>query len=120
VNQVGTLAHVKQGDYGTALVVNLRYRDNDSDITDAVELSTDVVFIMTPEGSATPTINREAATVTAVTPATNTVTVSYTWQSGDTATVGRYYGEFEFDLSGGPATAPTNGYVTIDILNDLG
>jgi hypothetical protein len=117
---VGTLARVKQGDYGTALVVDLHYRDSDADITDDVTLVTPVVFIMTAEGATVPTINRVAATVTAVSPATNTITVRYTWLSGNTATIGRYYGEFEFTLSGGPATAPTNGYITIDILDDLG
>lgn len=118
---MGTVARVKQGDYGTALVVDLNYEDDDFDITDAVEVTTDVVFIMTPRGSTdTPTINREAGTVTAVDTAAKTVTVEYRWQDGDTDTVGIYDAEFEFDLSGGPATAPTRDHITVIVYDDLG
>jgi hypothetical protein len=117
---VGTIARVKQGDYGSALVVDLYYRDDDYDITDHVTLATPTVFIMTPQGDSTPTLNREAGTVTAVDTDLKTVTVQYTWQDGDTATVGVYDAEFEFDLTGGPATAPTHNYLTVIIEDDLG
>jgi hypothetical protein len=118
---MGTIARVKQGDYGSALVVDLYYRDEDYDITDHVTLATPAVFIMSPQGSTdTPPINREAATVTAVDTDLKTVTVEYRWQNGDTDTVGVYDAEFEFDLSGGPATAPTHNYLTVVVQDDLG
>jgi hypothetical protein len=118
---MGTIARVKQGDYGTALVVDLYYRDDDYDITDDVTVDTDVVFIMSPQGSTDPpTLNREAATVTAVDTDLKTVTVQYTWQNGDTDTVGVYDAEFEFTLTGGPATAPTHNYLTVVVQDDLG
>lgn len=118
---MGTIARVKQGDYGSSLVVDLYYRDDDYDITDHVTLATPTVFIMTPQGSDdTPPINRAAATVTAVDTDLKTVTVQYIWQDGDTATVGVYDAEFEFALTGGPATAPTHNYLTVIIEDDLG
>lgn len=118
---MGTIARVKTSDYGSALVVDLSYKDDDYDITDTVTLATPVVFIMSPPGTTDPPlIDRVAASVVAVDTAAQTITASYTWQDGDTDTPGVYYGEFEFDLSGGPATAPTSGYITVIIQDDLG
>lgn len=118
---MGTIARVKTGDYGTALVVDLNYEDDEFDITDSVELATPVVFIMSPPGTTDPPlVDREVATVTDVNTAANTVTVEYRWQNGDTDTPGVYNGEFEFTLTGGPVTAPTHGYITVVIEDDLG
>lgn len=118
---MGTIARVKTGDYGNALIVDLYYKDDDYDLTDTVTLATPVVFIMTSPGSTdTPPIDRAAASVAAVDTTARTVTVSYTWAEGDTDTPGIYYGEFEFDLTGGPQTAPTQGYVTVIVEDDLG
>lgn len=115
------IARVKTGDYGTALVATLRYRDDDFDITDSITLATPVVFIMSPQGSTdTPPINRETATVTDVDTAAKSVTVEYRWQSGDTDTPGAYNAEWEFALSGGPATAPTHNHILVIIEDDLG
>lgn len=118
---MGTTARVKQGDYGAALVVDAYYRDDDFDITDAVTLSTPAVFIMSPRGTTDPpTIDREAATVTAVDTDAKTITVRYTWQNGDTDTPGVYDAEFELTLTGGPATIPTRDHLTVVVYDDLG
>lgn len=120
---MGTLAQVKQHDYGLPLIVDLNYRETDLDIAniaDAVTLATDVVFIMTLEGATVPTINRAAASIYDIDSDAGTITVSYQWVSGDTDTAGRYRAEFEFDLTDGPETAPTGGYIIIDIVPDLG
>lgn len=117
---MGTLAQVKRGDTGLPLIVDLNYRDDTLDLTDQVTLSTGVVFIMTSVDGGTPTVNRSAASVTEVDAAAGIVTVTYTWVAGDTDTAGTYKGEFEFDLTGGPATGPTDGYVEIRIVEDLG
>jgi hypothetical protein len=112
------LKRMKQNDRADPLIAELVYRNTELDLTDTITVATPAVFIMTPEGSSTPTINRATATVASATD--STVTVRYDWASGETATVGRYRGEFEFTLAGGAVTAPTNGYITIDILDDLG
>ncbi len=47
--------------------------------------------------------------------------VSYTWQSGDTDTVGTFTGEIQVMWIGSrPQTFPANKYFTIDIQKDLG
>lgn len=117
---MGTLATVKRGDTGFPLEVDLSYARESLDLTGDIGLSTGVVFIMTPVGSSTPTINRVAASVVSVDTSAKTVTVRYDWAAGETDTAGTYKGEFEFDLTGGPATGPTDGYVEIRIVEDLG
>jgi hypothetical protein len=117
---VGTQAKVKQNDSGNSLTVDFDYPDSSYDLTDSVTIATPVVFIMTAEDAVIPTIDRASASVLAVDTATRIVTVEYVWQVGDTAAAGRYYAEFEFDLSGNPVTAPGGGYLTIDVIPDLG
>ncbi len=47
--------------------------------------------------------------------------VKYVWQSGDTATVGRYNGEFEVEFGDGRVeTFPNNKYIVIRVFADLG
>jgi hypothetical protein len=117
---VGTLVQVKQHDYGQALIVDFNYRTATLNLATIIDYATPVVFIMTLQDATTPTINRAPAAVTDVDAVNKTVTVTYNWASGDTATVGTYRGEFEFTLTGGPATAPTGGYLIIRIADDLG
>lgn len=117
---MGTLRQIKQHDTGLPLIVDLNYRTPTLDLTSTITLVTPVVFIMTAEGAPTPTINRGTAAVTNLDTVKRIVTVTYQWQTGDTATAGRYVGEFEFALPGGVETAPTGGYLTIDIYPDLG
>lgn len=117
---MGLLAQVKQHDYGLPLIVDLSYRDAVLNLTTTIALDTPVVFIMTPDDSTTPTIDRAAATVTDLDVSQQVVTVRYDWTSPNLDTVGRYYGEFEFTLTNGPGTAPTHSYLIIDIEPDLG
>lgn len=47
--------------------------------------------------------------------------VRYSWGSGTTATSGAYRGEFQADYGGGiTITGPNSGYITINIIDDLG
>lgn len=117
---MGLLATVKRGDTGFPLEVDLSYARESLNLTGDIGLSTGVVFIMTPASGGTPTINRAAATVVTVDSANKFVTVRYDWGAGETDTAGTYKGEFEFDLTGGPGTGPTDGYVEIRIVEDLG
>jgi len=46
--------------------------------------------------------------------------VKYSWQSGDTSTIGTYKGEFVVDFgTDGSRTFPSNGYYTINIVEDI-
>lgn len=118
---MGLLAQVKQHDYGLPLIVDLSYRDADLDLTTTIALDTPVVFIMTPDdGTTTPIIDRVAAVVTDLDVSLQIVTVRYDWTAPDLDTAGTYRGEFEFTLTNGPGTAPTGGYIVIDVVPDLG
>lgn len=47
--------------------------------------------------------------------------VSYTWASGDLANTGTYNAEFEITWPGSKVeTVPSGGYLTIDVIGDLG
>jgi hypothetical protein len=64
-----------------------------------------------------PTISRQVADIT---DAANGE-VSYAWLSGDTATAGIYRAEFEVtDTAGKVETYPTEGYIDVEIVPDLG
>ena len=115
---MGATKRVKQYDLGDPLTVELSYRDLDLDLSGTITVATPVVFIMTPQGETTPTVDRETATV--VSSSGGTVVARYSWQSGELNTVGVYNAEFEFTLSGGPATVPSRGYLTVVVEDDLG
>lgn len=117
---MGTLAQVKRGNTGLPLIVDVSYRDNNLDLTDAITLATPVVFTMTALGASTPTIDRVAAEVIAIDTAARVVTVSYNWTAGQTDIAGTYRAEFEFDVGGSPGTVPTGGYIVIEIIPGLG
>lgn len=47
--------------------------------------------------------------------------VKYTWQDGDTATIGKYSGEFEVRFGDGRVeTFPNNKHIVIQVFGDLG
>jgi hypothetical protein len=47
-------------------------------------------------------------------------TIQYNWQTGDTDTIGRFTGEFQFYFSGGTTmTLPTIGKINIQIFNTI-
>jgi hypothetical protein len=76
--------------------------------------ATAVYFLMRPVSGGT-TIRTTATVVNAA-----TGIVSYDWTSGDTATVGSYYQEWEIMWpSSRPQTVPNDSYNTIVIVDDL-
>lgn len=116
---MSTVKKLKQHDIGDALSVVISYADLDLDVTGTINPGTGVVFTMAPAATPTePTISRQEAEVVdfAIPQA---VLVRYRWASGDLDTPGIYFGEFEFDLSGNPLTAPADGYITIIVEDDL-
>lgn len=77
-----------------------------------------VVFNMRPEDGVTPKVLRAAAVVET---ATGTPTVRYNWAAVDTDTAGRFQGEFEVTyVDGAVETFPSEGYITIEITEDIG
>lgn len=59
-----------------------------------------------------------AGTATIITAATGYV--QYAWGAGDTGAVGGYVAEWVCDFSGLALTVPTNGYVTVQVVDALG
>lgn len=104
--------YIKQNDTVPSLRADLKDGDNAAiDLTGA-----SVKFIMRAIGGTTAVINASASIVSEA-----GGTVQYNWQSGDTDTVGSYQAEFEVTYSGGTVeTFPNDGYIRIEILDDLG
>ena len=101
--------HIKRGDTSPALVYKLF---PDVNLTGAT-----VVFNMRKRGAAN-TVNRGAASVVG---AAVNGTVSYAWATGNTAVADQYEAEFEVthaDLT--VETYPNNGFITVQIKDDLG
>ena len=47
--------------------------------------------------------------------------VKYVWQTGDTDTAGTFQGEFEVTYTSGEIeTFPNDGYIGIEVLDDIG
>jgi hypothetical protein len=104
---------LKQNDTRPVLDATLTENGTALNLTTA----TSVKFIMRQQGSlGSAKINTTAAFVNRT-----SGTVRYTWTSGDTDTIGSFNAEFEVTWSdGGVSTHPSNGYLTIDVQDDLG
>lgn len=104
---------MKRGDTRPILIVAL---------TDAEDTPVDVTgatlrFLMREQAApATVVLN-----TTATTPNAASGILHYVWVAGDTATIGRFYGEFEVTFADGTVlTAPTDDYLRIIVKDDLG
>lgn len=103
---------VKTGDIGSDLIVTVLNVDGTvADLTSA----TAARFLMRAEDSAVPVVNAVAAVVSPGTLGQ----LTYTWQTGDTATPDIYLGEFRVTMPGGSVTYPADGYLTIEVLPAL-
>lgn len=104
--------YIKQNDTSPSLRSFLRDGDGDPiDLTGAT-----VKFLMRPIGGTTLKINDSAVIVTAL-----SGLVQYEWEVGDTDTVGSYQAEFEVTYTGGDVeTFPNNGYIRVEVTDDLG
>ena len=103
--------YIKQNDTSPALQATLK----DSNDT-AIDLSnSSVQFHMRKIGSTTAKIDR-AATISDA----DNGTVYYSWQSGDTDTIGSFEAEFQVTFAGGEIeTFPNNRYIQIEITNEI-
>lgn len=104
--------YIKQND--TSPSIRAILKDGDEvpiDLTGAT-----VRFHMRTIGGATVKVDADAEVVS---PTTAGI-VQYDWGNGDTDTVGTYQAEFEVTLDGGAVeTFPNNGYITIEITDDI-
>lgn len=107
---------LKKNDTGDSLIIDLSYVDDTEGLLD-IPINTPCVFTMKAEGFTTPKINRANASILSSTG--GTVRVQYNWGTDDLDTPDRYRGEFEFTISGKPVTAPTRGFVTVLVQEDL-
>jgi len=103
--------YIKQNDTVPSLRATL---ENGSG--DAVDLGTATVrFHMRTLGTTTALIDEAAQVITA-----SSGVVQYNWASGNTATVGSYQAEFEVNYSNGTIeTFPSNGYIRVEIIDDI-
>jgi hypothetical protein len=108
VNAIG----VKRNDTGSTITATLTDAGGN-----AVDLSgATVKFTMTPDGSTTPKVNKQGATI--VTAASGIV--RYTWQAGDLDTAGPFRAEWEVTFGGGAVqTYPGTGYLRVYVGTDL-
>lgn len=104
---------IKAHDRKPSLAVTLTAGGVPLDLTNA----TTIDFIM--KNKAVPGTIKVNAPAAIVAPATSGK-VRYDWLAADTDTAGEYQAEFEIHWSDGkPQTAPTDSYITIDVLADL-
>lgn len=88
-----------------------------SDANGAINLTTatSVKFVMAPTGGGGPTVNSVCTITNAA-----LGQVRYVWVSPNTDTSGTYKVEFEILWSDGKiGTVPNEGYLTVEILDDL-
>lgn len=103
--------YVKQNDTSPYMLATLK---------DANEAAVDITaasvrFHMRPVGSTTVTVDAAAVIVDA-----ENGIVRYEWDAADTDTVGSYQAEFEVTyLEGDIETFPNNGYIRVEIIDDI-
>jgi hypothetical protein len=103
--------YIKQNDTSPNLRAVLKDGDEDPiNLTDAT-----INFHMRTVGGETAVVDAAASIVTA-----EAGIVQYIWDAADTATVGSYQAEFEVTFSGGKVeTFPNNGYIRVEITDDI-
>ena len=103
--------YIKQNDTVPSLRAALKNGSGDAvDLTGAT-----CQFHMRPIGSTTITVDASAQIVTEA-----TGIVQYNWIAADTDTVGSYQAEFEVTYSDGTIeTFPNNGYIRVEITDDI-
>lgn len=103
--------YIKQNDTTPSLRAALQNGSGDAvDLTNAT-----CNFHMRPLGSTTITVDASAQIVTEA-----TGIVQYNWIAADTDTIGSYQAEFEVTYPDGTIeTFPNNGYIRVEITDDI-
>ena len=104
--------YVKQND--TAPSIRATLKDGDDQVIDLTGAT--VRFHMRTIGGTTAKVDSE---VSVVIPATDGI-VQYDWIAADTDTIGTYQAEFEITYTNGRIeTFPNNGYIRVEITDDI-
>ena len=103
---------IQQHDTSPQLVGTLKdASDNAIDLTGAT-----VKFLMRRISSTTAKVDASATVIDE-----DAGRVKYVWQTGDTDTAGTFQGEFEVTYTSGEIeTFPNDGYIGIEVLDDIG
>jgi len=103
--------YIKQNDTSPNLRAILKDGDEVAiNLTDAT-----INFHMRTVGGETAVVDASASIVSA-----ENGIVQYIWDAADTATVGSYQAEFEVTFAGGAVeTFPNNGYIRVEITDDI-
>lgn len=110
-----TTKSMKRGDLLPVLEVRLAYAEGD--LSAAIPPGTPVRLTMKGRGDSAPKIDKAPASI--VSSANGEVVVRYEWALGDTDNTGTYQVEVEFTVGGKTLTAPSAGYLTVRIEDDL-
>ena len=103
--------YIKQNDTAPILAATLKDADENGVDLDG----SSVRFHMREVGSTTAKVDAAATLVNS-----STGEVKYTWSSGDTDTIGSYQAEFEVTFADSSIeTFPNNGYIRIEIIDDI-
>jgi len=104
--------YVKQNDTAPSLRATLK--DGSNTVIDLTGAS--VRFHMRTVGGTSAKVD---AAATVISPATSGI-VQYNWVAADTDTIGSYQGEFEVTYSDSAIeTFPNNGYIRVEIIDDI-
>jgi hypothetical protein len=103
--------YIKQNDTSPVLLAKLQEADGS-----AVKLTNaSVRFHMRPVGRAAITIDEAASIVNA-----GLGVVEYAWKGENTSTIGSYQAEFQVNYNDGSVeTFPNNGYIRVEIIDDI-
>lgn len=103
--------YIKQNDTSPALQITCQdYNENSVNVAGST-----VRFHMRNKATGVATVDEAGSVVDGA----NGV-VKYTWQAGDTDTVGTFQGEFEITYSDNTVeTFPNNGFITVVVLDDI-
>ena len=107
---------MKQGDLLPVLTATLQQRVGTAAAT-AIDLTTATTVKFSMRDKATGTVVLSLAAATIVNAATGAV--SYSWQTGDTATAGIYEAEWQINFGALPLTVPNGDFDEIVILDDI-
>lgn len=105
---------IKQNDLLPLLEGTVRREDGNGPYDLATVASVD--FFMRASGAAVPLISGVGTVTNA-----SLGQLAFCWNSGETATIGYYEAEFQFNYAGGKTqTVPRRGYLPVRIVDDIG
>ena len=116
-NRQSLTFNIKRNDLGPALTIQAAYKTDPVTYPD-LSSATSPKFIMVAAGAPDGTTPKVSATATIYDGPNGKL--RYSWQGTDTDTAGTYRAEFEVVISGRKQTFPEDGYLVVNVLQDIG